>query len=400
MAISAVSQSNPVNEMERYALMQQQRAVAAKAKPVSIPPPTQPAAPAAGPSGNAGGSGAWSSQPAPATEAEKPVSTTDIALDATQLALDVTGIVDPTPISDGANTFISLFRGDFKDAAISAVSMLPAGDLVKAGRIGERLTGLVTQAADSPAARAALKPAMEKIGGLLDSAVVNKLPGPLRDMLKSIDHKVDDFLHEPVATPPQKASSPPVAGGTVSPQDARPGSGAPANEAEPESIWVRTPQGTFVEYGPHEISGRPVGGQQIEIPDSQGPHFVVGFGEDFPRASDPLVQSARADAVNHAKPQVSDRELQNRIDSLYHGAEMKDPIGNGSTADVIRWEEWRTGLPVGGTFHGDVKGPEMIRSLENWMADHPDASASDRRVAEWLLDDLKDAVDLWKRKFP
>ena len=54
-----------------------------------------------------------------------------LRLDIAQLGLDLFGIFDPTPISDGVNAFISLCRGDFLWAAISAASMVPAGDVAK-----------------------------------------------------------------------------------------------------------------------------------------------------------------------------------------------------------------------------------------------------------------------------
>ena len=61
----------------------------------------------------------------------------ELALDVTQMALDIVGLVDPTPISDGANGLISLARGDWLGAGISAVSMIPyVGDAAKLGKLG------------------------------------------------------------------------------------------------------------------------------------------------------------------------------------------------------------------------------------------------------------------------
>ncbi|MEN3794855.1 hypothetical protein [Fulvimarina sp. MAC3] len=42
-----------------------------------------------------------------------------------QLALDVAGIFDPTPISDAASTGLSLWNGELIDAALGGVSMVP-----------------------------------------------------------------------------------------------------------------------------------------------------------------------------------------------------------------------------------------------------------------------------------
>ncbi len=108
------------------------------------------------------------------------------------------------------------------------------------------------------------------------------------------------------------------------------------------TIWVRTPQGKFLEYERHQLDGDPIPGKQIQVHGSDGLHFVVGFGEDFPRISDPLVQSARADAARYAKPDVSNEKLQNIVNQLYHGAEMADP----------RQREYRGCHQVGGVAHG------------------------------------------------
>ncbi len=62
----------------------------------------------------------------------------DLALDLTQIGLDIAGIFDPTPISDGANTLISLGRSDWLGAGLSAVSMIPyVGDAAKLGKLGK-----------------------------------------------------------------------------------------------------------------------------------------------------------------------------------------------------------------------------------------------------------------------
>ena len=62
----------------------------------------------------------------------------ELMLDIGQLVLDVVGIFDPTPASDGANVLISLARGDLFGAGISAISIVPfVGDLAKVGKLGK-----------------------------------------------------------------------------------------------------------------------------------------------------------------------------------------------------------------------------------------------------------------------
>lgn len=83
-------------------------------------------------------------QVAAGQESEQPASSG--AMDKIQAFLDIAGVVDPTPIADGANTVISLMRavGDPKNAgthltnaATSAVSVIPyVGDIAKAFKYG------------------------------------------------------------------------------------------------------------------------------------------------------------------------------------------------------------------------------------------------------------------------
>jgi hypothetical protein len=122
-----------------------------------------------------------------------------LRLDIAQLGLDLFGIFDPTPISDGVNAFISLCRGDFFGAAVSVVSMIPAGDVAKILKL-ERYLGslqaLVRAAKKDAVLRLGLRELMltfkkliDKIAG--DHAIVNKLR-----------YEVDTFLR--LAVPPKQ----------------------------------------------------------------------------------------------------------------------------------------------------------------------------------------------------
>jgi RHS repeat-associated protein len=53
-------------------------------------------------------------------------------------AMDVAGTVDPTGVLDLAAATIYAFQGDFVNASISAASILPAGDLLKATRVATK----------------------------------------------------------------------------------------------------------------------------------------------------------------------------------------------------------------------------------------------------------------------
>jgi len=112
--------------------------------------------------------------------------------DLTQFSLDLIGIVDPTFIADGLNTVISLCRGDWFGAAVSGVSMLPAGDLAKILKLERYLKTMqtvVAKATSSPYFRAAIRPLMEKLSNMLnrlpvtDNTVVLRLRGEVKAVL-------------------------------------------------------------------------------------------------------------------------------------------------------------------------------------------------------------------------
>ncbi|HET6881835.1 MAG TPA: polymorphic toxin-type HINT domain-containing protein [Pirellulales bacterium] len=63
----------------------------------------------------------------------------ELMLNRIQLVLDVIGVLDPTGAADGINAVISLLRGNFLDAAVSALgAIFPyLGDIAKLGKFGK-----------------------------------------------------------------------------------------------------------------------------------------------------------------------------------------------------------------------------------------------------------------------
>ncbi len=121
----------------------------------------------------------------------------DLALDMVQIGLSVAGIFDPTPVSDGLDGIISLFRGDFVGAGISVVSMVPyIGDAAKLGKLGkfaESIAKAVDLAKLDPAFAQQIGPALDKIAGTLNSVPIDSLPKPAREALLSMKSKLDEF---------------------------------------------------------------------------------------------------------------------------------------------------------------------------------------------------------------
>lgn len=59
-------------------------------------------------------------------------------LDALQIALDAIGIIDPTGLADALNALLYLAQGELGQAAISAASVIPFGDIAKGGKYGAK----------------------------------------------------------------------------------------------------------------------------------------------------------------------------------------------------------------------------------------------------------------------
>lgn len=142
-------------------------------------------------------------------------STATLVADLSQLALDITGIVDPTPISDGGNALISvgravgsLFSGEGKEAlghlgngALSVAGILPyLGDAAKLGKIGkwaQTVADATSAVARNPALRGALEPALRQIHDAVNAipqGALDKLPGSARQSLENMKTQLDEFF--------------------------------------------------------------------------------------------------------------------------------------------------------------------------------------------------------------
>jgi hypothetical protein len=152
-----------------------------------LPSPASPAAKLPGPHG-----------PNPNGTGGHVIDTTDaqvreLALDLVGLSLDLAGIIDPTPVSDGASALLSIARGNWFDAIISGASMVPyVGDLAKAGKLPRYLKSVekaIVLAQQSDKVAAALLPAFRKLKQGLDL-----LPAGANAYLDRIKILIDQFL--------------------------------------------------------------------------------------------------------------------------------------------------------------------------------------------------------------
>lgn len=149
-----------------------------------------------------------------AAPTQGPSVATQIA-DLTQLALDLTGIVDQSGLSDGANAAISAGRavgaavsGDFGEAGghlgnglLSAIGIVPLiGDAAKLGKLGkwaQTVSDAVATATRNPAARAALEPMLHEIHRAVKAipqGALDALPKSARESLEGMRGELDGLF--------------------------------------------------------------------------------------------------------------------------------------------------------------------------------------------------------------
>jgi len=121
-----------------------------------------------------------------------------LLLDLSQMGLAVAGFADPTPVSDGLDGVISLFRGDLVGAGISAVSIVPfVGDLAKIGKLGDMFQTLdraVDLAKTDPSFAQSARPILERFQKALNDVPLERLPDSARDQVKGMQRKLNEFV--------------------------------------------------------------------------------------------------------------------------------------------------------------------------------------------------------------
>lgn len=123
-----------------------------------------------------------------------PASRMDIA----QLALDLVGIVDQSGAADLTSAFISLCRGDLLGFGLSAVSVIPFGDIAKVGKLpkaAKAVRELVQQALKNPQLAWAIRKPVRQLKSLLLSAksTVSKVADANSSVLIHLDNILADL---------------------------------------------------------------------------------------------------------------------------------------------------------------------------------------------------------------
>ena len=136
----------------------------------------------------------------------------EVVWDVTQMILDITGIFDPTPVSDGSSAAISLARGRWFDAFISAVSIVPyVGDLAKTAKLPRYLESVrkaIKIASRDSEWAVGLRELFTKLKIALDKVYevgVDSLPESAVKYLKQLRDEIDEFLTRAKTAPGAKS---------------------------------------------------------------------------------------------------------------------------------------------------------------------------------------------------
>jgi len=139
-----------------------------------------------------------------------------VLLDLFQFGLDLAGILDPTGIADGTSGLISLWRGDWLSAGISAASLLPyVGDLTKTAKLPKYVASVqkaIKLALKDSQFAVQLRPVLTKLRAALDAVPANALPAWARSQLFHLRKQIDEFLERRLYNPNPKHELPTAPG--------------------------------------------------------------------------------------------------------------------------------------------------------------------------------------------
>lgn len=274
----------------------------------------------------------------PATQPQPPADTSEkqreLILDLTQIGLSIAGIIDPTPISDGADGLVSLGRGDWLGASISVVSMIPyVGDLSKVGKLGKFLDAIknaVDLAKNDPGFRRLAEPVLRQIKKAIDAAPLDSLPSAVREPLKGMTGKIDELLNgtaakeSPARTPTALAKSRPEIGSSAR-RSREVQSEVALAKSGPEIGSSGQPMDVASDFvHPSQIGTNPQAPDFYSVPDQNGGQVWV--------SKKPITQDDFASIVDNSKGPVNILSgTHGDVDGLLH------PERSFFDEDLARW---------------------------------------------------------------
>lgn len=125
----------------------------------------------------------------------------ELLLDVAQITLDLAGVIDPTPISDGTNVLVSVSRGDWFGAGLSGLGLIPfIGDLAKAGKLGrwmQTVEKVVARARQNARFAEWARPALKKLSSILEQVPASMLPESVQVRFGKMKHQINSVVGTP-----------------------------------------------------------------------------------------------------------------------------------------------------------------------------------------------------------
>jgi len=123
----------------------------------------------------------------------------ELVMDVTQIAIDLVGIADPTPIADTTNALISVGRADWTGAGLSLIAIVPyVGDVAKAGKFPRYLKVVeraIVEGQRSIHFARRIRPSLLRLRSLFAEIPTKWCPANIRAPLQSLKHSLDQFLY-------------------------------------------------------------------------------------------------------------------------------------------------------------------------------------------------------------
>lgn len=138
--------------------------------------------------------------PGPVDTSQAPLTSEQQALlvDVAQIALDIVGIVDPTPIADATNAAISAARSDWTGAGVSLLGIIPfVGDAAKAVKVPRWLATVnkcIDQARRSQRFANLLRPLLTRVYYALDGLPLGAMSASLRGTLRELQARIASIV--------------------------------------------------------------------------------------------------------------------------------------------------------------------------------------------------------------
>nr|WP_297382682.1 HNH endonuclease [uncultured Roseateles sp.] len=200
-----------------------------------------------------------------------------------QAGVDAAGVVDPTPISDGISAVMSVAKGDWIGAGLSAVSMIPyLGDAVAKTAKGARAIKKLKELTES------ISDVMKRLDALKKNPFKSKKDAA--EAVRNARKKAEDACagckpHEKYGVHGLPQSKPPKQEW----RNGTPGDGTFVRQTPKGELQVPYENG-YPNYDKATLGGKPVVASNVEIPHmngSQGPD-----GADFKAAAEEMRKSS------------------------------------------------------------------------------------------------------------